>query len=315
MRLNQWVAVLMGCLVCGCWVTDEDRSAWEQGESWDWFGGGGSETGELPDDNTSSHSTWVQVIAGGWHSCGLDDEGKVHCWGCGGVDYGQCEAPSGTFEFIDTYDTFNCGLRSNGSIECWGEDINGTLSVPAGSYEALAVGEDFGCALDESGRVDCWGISKPLNYWNSQKNWAQSIGAGGGEVTCIVTIDGSLECWCHPEDLYSNCPPPEGLYSQVDAGGQFACAIDDSDSIVCWGRDHYDQASPPAGAFEQISLNNVDGCGIRTSGEIACWPDGTNPPSGTYTQVATGTSHWCALTDDGRINCWGSNSSGQATPP
>ena len=38
---------------------------------------------------------FTAVSAGRWHSCALDDAGELTCWG--GNDWGQSEAPEGSF--------------------------------------------------------------------------------------------------------------------------------------------------------------------------------------------------------------------------
>ncbi|MDE0268987.1 MAG: RCC1 domain-containing protein, partial [Acidimicrobiaceae bacterium] len=48
-------------------------------------------------------------------------------------------------------------LDGSGRITCWGRNEYGELDAPGGSYVAVSVGGDHSCALDDSGSIICWG--------------------------------------------------------------------------------------------------------------------------------------------------------------
>jgi alpha-tubulin suppressor-like RCC1 family protein len=124
---------------------------------------------------------FCQVSVGNWHTCGLDLNGGVWCWG--NNTYGQLGDGSGmnqvipvrldsALRFADvacgTYHT--CAVDSDGAAWCWGNNDYGQLgdtttddratpvSVTGGHvFEKLAVGALFTCGLKQDGTLWCWG--------------------------------------------------------------------------------------------------------------------------------------------------------------
>ena len=41
--------------------------------------------------------TWVALAAGQAHTCALDAEGRITCWGCRGYGDGRCLTPPGRY--------------------------------------------------------------------------------------------------------------------------------------------------------------------------------------------------------------------------
>lgn len=52
----------------------------------------------------------------------------------------------------------NCGLRENGTVECWGYTFDGQAQPPTGKQIAVSAGYDYACALSEAGTITCWMI-------------------------------------------------------------------------------------------------------------------------------------------------------------
>jgi alpha-tubulin suppressor-like RCC1 family protein len=126
-------------------------------------------------------------------ACGLDDDGKVWCWG--GDDFGQLgrpiSAPSMSYtrpqrtlwnnQYKSIYSgsgRFYCGITLDDRLECWGSNLYCELARPkvdsAGErfiqsdvpveiqglpkdWVSVAVGAWFGCVLTTEGDVWCWG--------------------------------------------------------------------------------------------------------------------------------------------------------------
>ena len=98
------------------------------------------------------------VFAGRSHTCGMDVDGGVQCWGQN--NYGQVsDAPSGTFVQVSAGYYHNCGIDSSGSIECWGGDNYDQSSPPTGTFAQVSTGRTHSCAIDMVGSVQCWGGS------------------------------------------------------------------------------------------------------------------------------------------------------------
>ncbi|GIF42763.1 chromosome condensation regulator RCC1 [Actinoplanes xinjiangensis] len=83
---------------------------------------------------------FIQVSAGGWHTCGLTGDNRAYCWGAGlygvlgnGGDDNEplpvaVLAPSGVaFTRLAAGDFHTCGLGDDGRTYCWGPGSNGEL--------------------------------------------------------------------------------------------------------------------------------------------------------------------------------------------
>ena len=73
----------------------------------------------------------ASVSAGGRHSCSVDTDGTVACWGSNegpdGNFLGQSTPPDGTFMSVSAGTLHSCGVKMDGIVACWGtnEDLNG----------------------------------------------------------------------------------------------------------------------------------------------------------------------------------------------
>ena len=251
-----------------------------------------------------------QVSGGKSHSCGVDLEGNVHCWGItngGNWDYGQV-----------------------------------TLAPTEGTFTYAAAGYNHSCAIKEDGTALCWGIGSEDNLTPGQEPYEkgqvtltptepvfQQIGAGHGH-TCGLKMDGSLQCWGAGSGS-NNVPTGTGFVS-LAVGFHHNCALDSDRELTCWGWTAFGLVEDvPEGTFQSVSCGYGHTCAVRTSGEVVCWgvPDkGEGAPqvvdSGQSTDaptepnfklVAVNSSHSCAVTLGNKVMCWGSNSSGKSTPP
>lgn len=221
------------------------------------------------------------LSAGHSHTCGIDGDAGVVCWGTdeGDWDYGQVrDSPSGSFDSVTVGGYFSCGVRTAGGLHrCWGEDKEDP-EVGAHTLAYVNAGIDHACAIKPGGEVFCWG-----------------------------------------DNLYGETMAPAGRYRQVSTGYRHTCAIREDGSITCWGRDQKGQSSPPDLDFLQISAGAYQTCGIDAEGKLHCWGEqyGYTPPQGHFVMVSASRSgtHACALDDEGQPHCWGYDEFGQAQPP
>ena len=137
--------------------------------------------------------TFVQIAAGGQHTCGRTSDGAIYCWGYNeygqlGVepDSTQCDlgfgpspcAPSAVlvsgglaFATITAGGAHNCGLLASGAAYCWGDHLIGQLgdcsfrpfsALPRPVCEGhlfaeLSAGSKHTCAVATDESAYCWG--------------------------------------------------------------------------------------------------------------------------------------------------------------
>ncbi|HSJ23517.1 MAG TPA: hypothetical protein VK929_02460 [Longimicrobiales bacterium] len=230
---------------------------------------------------------YVEVHAGGAHSCALSAEGEAVCWGRGSEGqlgqgaYSSSGYPvrvtgSATFTSLTTGHNHSCGLQADGQAACWGWGHYGqlgdgsryTLSFPApvqhvGSFTAITAGYYHTCALDEDGAAWCWGDNSQGQLGDGTTVAAPTPVAVQGEV----------------------------IFSAIAAGGYHTCGVDTAGRIHCWGL-------------------NVDGQ-LGTGDESARLEPAPVAGGDVYTAVTAGGSHTCGLTAAGQAYCWGSTQYGE----
>jgi alpha-tubulin suppressor-like RCC1 family protein len=276
----------------------------------------------------------VAVAAGAGHSCAVDRDGAVWCWGDNadlelGSDGGSSATPrvvTGVTGAVDVAagDRYSCALLGDGGrVVCWGADDRGQLgtgqagasALPgdrvdgSGSWHALTAGTAHSCAIDDDDTAWCWG----------DNTYEQVASGAGGSAASPEEPLGLLDCPI-----------------AIAAGGRHTAAVLDDGTVITWG-----EADAPAlgrgsaapsqpasivvGAFEAASVASgaEHSCGVGIDRGVRCWgvaSDGRLGVDGDRDQpaevgldadlVRAGGRHTCAL-DRGDLVCWGANDSGQ----
>ena len=262
---------------------------------------------------------WDSVSAGGWHSCAVDADRSLVCWGFNEDTFynytGQAVPPGGSFRSVSAGLLHNCAIRSDQSLACWGDDSEDQIDPPRGEFRSVSAGLYHTCAVDTDFTVECWG-SNQYGKSDPPDGHFRSVSAGGSH-TCGVRANRSVECWGY--DVYGQATPPDGTFTAVSAGLSHACGLKENGSVVCWGDDGRGQATPPEGDFASISAGFQHNCGLKTDGSVACWgfdEDGqATAPEGYFFSVSAGVAHNCGVKTTGPIACWGSDGHGRSTPP
>ncbi len=72
---------------------------------------------------------------------------------------GQSTPPAGTFTQISAGLRHTCAIQSDGSLACWGGDTSGQSTPPAGSFVQVSAGDAYTCAIQSlgGGAPVCWG--------------------------------------------------------------------------------------------------------------------------------------------------------------
>jgi alpha-tubulin suppressor-like RCC1 family protein len=130
------------------------------------------------------------VAAGASHTCVLDAEGRVFCWGLNTlrqngtasgdvVDRPTPVETSLRFSRLVAGAYHTCGITSAGALHCWGSDVAGEL---------------HGRARERCGGGPC--SARPVRLAASGTTDA----AAGFGITCVRRRDGLTRCWGTGED-------------------------------------------------------------------------------------------------------------------
>jgi alpha-tubulin suppressor-like RCC1 family protein len=235
---------------------------------------------------------------------------------------------TGAVAQLSAGNSHTCALQTNGSVFCWGSGpANGTWqnqTTPTavigltGTATQLIAGYDHTCAvLETDGSVACWGNIGLLGSGTPQSQSTPTVviglagavtqlSAGYAHTCAVLKKDGSVVCWGYNYNgqlgngstTQSFAPTPViGLtdaVTQLSTNWTHTCAVLKTDgSLVCWGQNDYGQlgGSP---AQSQATPTAVIGL-----------PD-------TAEQVSAGWDHTCAiLKTDSSVVCWGYNYDGR----
>ena len=89
-------------------------------------------------DSGTAKIEFVSVSAGRNHTCRVQRDGSVACWGDG--KYGQSTPPAGEFASVSAGGYYTCGVQRDGSVACWGDDEYGQATPPAGKFASVSAG-------------------------------------------------------------------------------------------------------------------------------------------------------------------------------
>jgi len=282
------------------------------------------------------------ITAGAAHTCALEADGSVACWGSDiACEIGDRCAP-GSQDPSDAAPVltptavpglgaaalaiqagavdraslgFTCALLTGGTISCWGDDALGlapdsaTTGIPATAIAgvtdavAMAIGGTFGCDVRSTGAAECWGLGP--------------LGQPGTDVT-----------------THSATPITVAGLSDVRAlaaGWFHACALRNDGTVACWGANTSGQLGDGTATDSPtpvevtgltdavaISVGAYESCALLADGSLRCWggdlsrltPSRVSGVSGA-TAVSVGQLSRCALVSGGEIRCWGDDEYGQ----
>lgn len=101
------------------------------------------------------------VAAGQLHSCAVQSNGKLVCFGA--LDAGQCEAPPtiGRVTAVASGWKHTCAVLHDGKLVCFGANDSGQCKVPRGlgPITAVAAGWKHTCAVQADGKLACFGAN------------------------------------------------------------------------------------------------------------------------------------------------------------
>lgn len=288
---------------------------------------------------------WVQVVAGGQHTCGLQDDGRVYCWGAN--DHGQIGDGSGRDQPLPVRvplggdavqvavgGAHSCALLGTGEVLCWGANNYGQLGNASDLDRAspdvvrdlpgaisLDLGHRNSCAVRRDGRVSCWGAN----------DYGQ-LGMGDGAGPDLCDGDPPLPCATVPEtviDLQDATSVTVGGEQEGAQGRAHACAVTSSGRATCWGANDEGQLGDTTrinrnrpvevySLMDVVSLSAGGGhtCAALEDGSLYCWGRGFGDPRflpdpPVALEVTCGLDFSCVKVPEGGLECMGENGHGQ----
>lgn len=275
--------------------------------------------GSAPMAATTPHPSDA-ISAASDHTCAVRTAHSVVCWGEN--QYGQSNAPSGSFAAVSTGMWHTCGLRTDGTITCWGNNSHGQSDDPQGSFSAVSAGDYHTCGLRTDGTVTCWGgegrtgSGTDADFGQTRAPSGQFTAVSSGNFhTCGLRTDASITCWGTEGEHfgydtdYGQADAPSGQFIAVTASPLHSCGLRIGGSVTCWGANGPVVWDAPSGSFTAVSLGSNHACALRTNGAVRCWGENqngqTDAPSDSFTAVSLGFSHTCGLRIEGTVTCWG----------
>ncbi len=258
------------------------------------------------------------VSAGTEHSCALQTDGTMSCWGSN-ASFESVPA-SGSFVSLGAGDHATCAVRVDLTLQCWGSGYGDSLVTPAGTFTSVSMGTRFSCAVRTTGVVLCWGEHTDWSVGTADEGYTSiSVGPDSWHG-CGLRADDTVGCWEASLGASRRLVPPAGTFLSVSVGNRFACGVRTNATMVCWADVSWAQVDAPSGLFVSVTAGATHACGLRLSGEVTCWGTGSagvlRPPSGTFLNIDSGDDHVCGMRTDGAAVCWGAdNAAGELTPP
>ncbi len=272
-------------------------------------------SGQLGDGTTTSASlvgvagagnlNWLQVSAGGSHTCAIAGDDSLHCWGLNTL--GQLGDTTNTmrtspvlidsgvsYSAVSAGHSHTCGVTTTGVLKCWGAGGGGRLGTGAtanvntptvvslpGGYSAmsvLAAGFNHTCVMGsrvcDPGAEICPAEPNPYIFYQLYCTGSDAVGqlgngAGSGSNTFTATVD----------TLVRYIGLSAGKWA---ANRSFTCGVTEGGTLKCWGDNTYSQlgdgttsqSNSPVdvgSGYSKVSAGGAGACAVDTSDGLMCW--------------------------------------------
>tara|TARA_B100000683_G_C12497664_1_gene556677 strand:+ start:1138 stop:2943 length:1806 start_codon:yes stop_codon:yes gene_type:complete len=240
-----------------CVIRDDgDLECWGS----NWFGGLGTGDDLFPSNGgpvvVDGVSNVVKLAVGYHHTCALQDDGKLFCWGWN--HRYQVATPMDDNEVCPNSDSYPCVLSPR--------EIQGLDS----DFIDVAAGVNNTCVITAAdGKVYCWGDNQSGAIGNGvhqpfaregEPIETEDLGQRavklslGSTYALAIMADGSVKGWgqnsygqlgngsmTSPQNSPLAVVGLEGPVIQISAGVNHSCALLENRSVWCWGRNNYGQ--------------------------------------------------------------------------
>jgi alpha-tubulin suppressor-like RCC1 family protein len=220
--------------------------------------------------------------------------------------------PVGNVEIpLVSSDPLNLELSESSLIftsENWGSEQTVTVTAVDDETEESSLNYTIhlGASISNDPNFSGWESSINAAILSNDGGIVGSIIQGNGLSNCILTTNGTAECWGDNEfgqigddsviDRTFPTPvimPANRTFTSITMGGTFVCAIDDIGNAWCWGKNNYGQVGDNSGVNKHIPT------------AVAM------PANRTFISISGGGAHACALDDLNNAWCWGYGWNGQ----
>jgi hypothetical protein len=207
------------------------------------------------------------ITAGGYHTCALQADGTVTCWGFNDqgqapqVTIGPAELPVGAVGVA-----YSTTITATGGTAPYAFDVvTGTL--PAGL--SLSAGGVLSGTPPAGGMypITVRAVDAFTVPFSARRDYTVTVREAldvGDDHTCGIAADGAVVCWGDDDDGQST--PPAGVFQQVSGGNSHTCGLRVDGTVACWGSNGLGESTPRAGTFSQVSVVGVarSGCARMT---------------------------------------------------
>lgn len=156
------------------------------------------------------------------------------------------------------------------------------------------------------------GAPEPTENGDSRMEKVKFISvSAGGEHTCGLRTNGSVDCWGWGK--FGQLAVPEEEFISIESGALHNCGMKRDGSVVCWGRTSQGVSASPPGEFVSFSSGGQHNCAVKADGEVLCWGNGYHrldtPPGEKFVSVSAakhyiGDRYSCGVLTDNTLSCW-----------
>ncbi|MFO0613468.1 MAG: hypothetical protein U0414_12805 [Polyangiaceae bacterium] len=273
---------------------------------------GHNEQGQMGDGTRALRSApqWVpgienavQVVAGGYHTCALLQDGTVRCWG-GETTSARRTAPIVSVRNVkDAVEVvastwMSCARTAAGQVSCWGFDGEARDVTTTAKVVSMSAGYEHVCLVEDDGVVEC-SIVKPVGRSAdlepiagvTTKFDAKARVVMSATTVCVLPSGGApVACTTLPSNPHDDVQafrPLDGIRGATDivAGATEICAA--------------------VGTHDALCFNSTDISRLGEESADDSFKPRSSPNLRDYASVAIGGLHRCGAKADGQIDCWG----------
>ena len=206
------------------------------------------------------------------HSCGRLVDNTISCWG--DDSEGNLSVPEGGFSQLTTHQDLSCGLDDSGKMTCWGQDAqdieecNDTCAYAFdGECDDGVLNAQF--SVCDWG-TDCSDCGSRVTLENQGNEYPVANISTGENNLCYVNTEGNLFCInslsaeeLGINDYISPNSYSDDLFSLIDIGPYYnGCGVSKDGRMQCWGASCFKE--------EDLSFNCLYGV-LNPPNDLRLW--------------------------------------------